>query len=750
MGGSSSRVAAYTPEKEKAAEEPRPSEDEPELAADEEPVVIRASLRDGKDGRKKPRVLSGFAPEPARPGQSPQMPQPQPVRQRVIRQPAVVDSANHMARAAQMTQMASLAVQGQTSQSIDERPPSSPELLKRHLEEEAFEGAERRRAQETSALSAVRARAGNGNPRRVPAALAAANVAVKPEKPRFPEVEVSISARKVLLQWVRFGRKVLKEKLANMPQKRRQKKPLRVDRLVELFLESQDELERMCLEDPEELIHSQIELLTRRIDEIEEQVRKERELALKAQAAAQARRQAQKQEAAGSEAQRARQLEQSQAVQEVALDWDTVFDSAVAKRDAWKKQRGQQQQMAENLWRKKAVIRQPTLASESAKAGKSDIAEQLRKERERMEDLLSIFEAQQRRRKRKDQQPMLDLAEALHEEQREAMAQRAEELREERRREAERRRLEEERQRQREEEERRRQEEEAEAEQRERDRLALERLRREKLESERRRAEERRQAEEREAQQRREMEEKFRKAEETRKKMEEQRRQAAERMEAERRKEAERRLEEERKREEARLAEERRKEEERLAEERRQEEERLEEERRKEEQRLEEERRREEQRIRQEEERRRLEAEERRREEERLREERRREAERERLEEERRERERLEEERKEAERLKAARPSRGARIDSAFDNLEDACDEDEDEEDEDEDEDEEPGSSTKPRRKKKTAADWAERALLALDGDSEEESDEEGGVEADMQLVKLTGAIAKKIDKLHN
>ena len=36
-----------------------------------------------------------------------------------------------------MTQMASLAVQGQTSQSIDERPPSSPELLKRHLEEEA-------------------------------------------------------------------------------------------------------------------------------------------------------------------------------------------------------------------------------------------------------------------------------------------------------------------------------------------------------------------------------------------------------------------------------------------------------------------------------------------------------------------------------------------------------------------------------------------------------------------------------------
>lgn len=32
--------------------------------------------------------------------------------------------------------------------------------------------------------------------------------------------------------------------------------------------------------------------------------------------------------------------------------------------------------------------------------------------------------------------------------------------------------------------------------------------------------------------------------------------------------------------------------------------------------------------------------------------------------------------------------------------------------------------------------------MLALDGDSEEESDEEGGVEADMQLVKLRYSVA--------
>lgn len=49
--------------------------------------------------------------------------------------------------------------------------------------------------------------------------------------------------------------------------------------------------------------------------------------------------------------------------------------------------------------------------------------------------------------------------------------------------------------------------------------------------------------------------------------------------------------------------------------------------------------------------------------------------------------------------------------------------------------------------KGRSAADWASRALLALDAESDSE-EEEDAVEADMQLVKLTGAIAKKILRL--
>lgn len=50
--------------------------------------------------------------------------------------------------------------------------------------------------------------------------------------------------------------------------------------------------------------------------------------------------------------------------------------------------------------------------------------------------------------------------------------------------------------------------------------------------------------------------------------------------------------------------------------------------------------------------------------------------------------------------------------------------------------------------KGRSAADWASRALLALDAESDSDEEEEDAVEADMQLVKLTGAIAKKILRL--
>ncbi|CAE7270880.1 BARD1 [Symbiodinium sp. KB8] len=85
------------------------------------------------------------------------------------------------------------------------------------------------------------------------------------------------------------------------------------------------------------------------------------------------------------------------------------------------------------------------------------------------------------RLRRKEQQPMLDLAEALHEEQRAAMAERAEELQRRRREAEERRRLEEERRREEEERERRRREEEEEEERR-REQEEADRLQREEHE----------------------------------------------------------------------------------------------------------------------------------------------------------------------------------------------------------------------------------------------------------------------------
>eukprot|EP00913_Durusdinium_trenchii_P007258 g6822.t1 len=320
--------------------------------------------------------------------------------------------------------------------------------------------------------------------------------------PDFPTVDVSISSRKILAHWVRLGRQVLKEAWSDWHRSGAGDSSgsgkEQMHSTTSLLSIAQEELERMCLEDPEELIHCQIELLTRRIMDLEDELLRQFRSAEKAKAAeaeAAAKRAA---ERAAELAKRAAQVPKKSAVQQARearaqedlqiMDWDTVFDRAVAKREHWKKNRGQQEDMAHQQWRKnlgrpkrsqenwcisvlilavymilhddkhvcvfslrKAVMRQPTLASEDAKAGKSQVAEQLRKERENLQD-----------RKRKEE-----------------LRRQAAEL--------ERQRLEEE--------ERRREEEE-------RDRQALERLKREKQESERRRAEERRLAAEREEQQR--------------------------------------------------------------------------------------------------------------------------------------------------------------------------------------------------------------------------------------------------------
>eukprot|EP00435_Cladocopium_sp_Y103_P065300 s321_g27.t1 len=435
MGSSSSKskVKDYAPNAKDAS---------PEVAR-HEPVRVRADteLRVEEDDastdllgmtRKKPRVIDSSS-----------LPQPQRIANRASR------------GAAQRGQVE------QTPQPVRPRPPRNQQS----------------EMQETL------------SPNRVQVAPRTAQVLALKVCVDFPDVAVSISTRKVLAYWVRLGRQVLKEKMAQVKKPEKPKKKVKVDKLVDMFLDSQEELEQLCLEDPEELIHFQIELLTRRIRELEDELlrqfrsaEKARLAAEKAQAEAAAKLAAEA--AARAEVPKTSMVQQAREARaqwdQQIMDWDTVFDSAVAKREHWKKNRGAREDLAHQQWRKKAVMRQPTLASEDAKAGKSEVAEQLRKERENLQDVLTRFEAQQRRQKRLLQQPQLDLAEALHEEQRQAMAERAAELRMEREKAAERKRKEELRRQAAELERQRLEAEERRREEEERDRQALERLKREK------------------------------------------------------------------------------------------------------------------------------------------------------------------------------------------------------------------------------------------------------------------------------
>eukprot|EP00930_Biecheleria_cincta_P004192 TRINITY_DN105091_c0_g1_i1.p1 TRINITY_DN105091_c0_g1~~TRINITY_DN105091_c0_g1_i1.p1 ORF type:complete len:785 (+),score=240.34 TRINITY_DN105091_c0_g1_i1:115-2469(+) len=588
------------------------------------------------------------------------------------------------------------------------------------------------KARPTSSVGAAATKAANttSDPLAQIASMQAGRAAGRQAKNRFPTVNVSISHRKVLLHWVKIARKRVVAIQSQAPQQRRKPKkpkPVRIDRLVELYLENEEELERMCFEEPQQLILTQIEALTRRIDELDDEVDREklrREAEMigrkpggsggdisQAKAAAEAKREA----------------TQRLAQEQEFWDWETAFDSAVTNREAWKNKRGEQEKQAQASWRSRTAASWPAPMQQDQKRGKAEVAEQMKSERERLKSLLARFEAQKRREKFREEQPVLDQVEALQEEQRKAMAERAAELREQRAREAaekkrrqeeaaerrrqaeeDRRRAEEEakerelRQRLREEEERRRREreaEEAERRRRKEEERELERLRQEKKESERKRAEERRAAEVREAQRLREIEER-------------------------------------RRQEEERLAAERRKREEDEARQRQKEEEEL--------------RRAEQERRRQEEERRRQE----------------------------------EEERQQA-------VSRAALLESAFDMLEEAADDDDEAgNDEDageqawqaalstleaapaaaasvaaEEEEEEPEEPQSSPASPSGGADWMSRALGALnDADDSEESDEEDEagesknpdprsdsekLHTDMQFIKLAGAITKKIDQIH-
>lgn len=688
--------------------------------------------------KKLPRTFKQGAPAPQmlasqQDAQNLALPQPQPLHQRHI------------------------PVTRQVQQDTEEPVP----LHLRQAAEEKWNRVEDRATQEDAALAAIRAAlpkpkarptaslesaaakaaAKEGSdPLAQIASMQAGRAAGKQAKNRYPNVDVSISHRKVLLHWVKIARKRVVAMQSQIPHQRRKpkkSKPVRVDKLVELYLENEENLELMCFQEPKSLILTQIELLTRRIDELDDEVDKER---LRREAEMIGRKPGGSgggdpgisQAKAATDAKR-ESIEKLGAKQEF-WDWETAFDSAVANREAWKKNRGDREREAQANWRNKVAASWPApmKADEAQKRGKAEVAQQMKLERDRLQALLAKFDAQKRRERFREEQPVLDQVEALQQEQRVAMAERAQELREQREREAaekkrrqeeaaerrrqaeeERRRAEEERRRAeeeakeqelrrrlREEEDRRRREreaEEAERKRREEEERELERLRREKKESERKRAEERRLAEEREAQRRREIEER--------------RRQEEERLAGERRKREE---DEERQRQkeadELRLAEHERR--------------------------------------RQEEERRRVE----------------------------------EEEREMA-------LSRAALRESAFDVLEDAVDDDDEAENEEdageeawqaalgsleeapaaafhaeaeEEEPDEPESSPASP----SGADWMSRALGALnDGDDSDGSDEDEEVEgesknpdqrsdneklaADEKFLKLAGAITKKIDQIH-
>eukprot|EP00929_Paragymnodinium_shiwhaense_P080071 TRINITY_DN41736_c0_g7_i1.p1 TRINITY_DN41736_c0_g7~~TRINITY_DN41736_c0_g7_i1.p1 ORF type:complete len:962 (+),score=382.89 TRINITY_DN41736_c0_g7_i1:164-3049(+) len=742
-------------------------------------------------------------------------------------------------------------------------------------------------------------------PRFIPPGKGPDDFAARHRRKAFPKhVDVSVSTRKVLLQWARYGKKWMKAKRereaaerAARPKARRRKPKnrARVDRVIAMYMDNQEELDRMCLREPGMLIKTQLKLMDRRIatlsDDVEE-IEPEGEMPFEARGGARVRLHGLKSapELNGMEgtcewfdSDRGRWVVRLSDGQERSIkpdnlevmvntsksrkrptplevvqlppkkpkefmmpqSWEQVFDRAVEKRYGWKGERDRIQYEAEQeaskrwLFERLKIEDEEKQKAEAIAIAKAELLAQLELERERLKQLLPIYDSRLRRLK---EQELVDAGEALKEEEIEAENAMAEALREQRKYEKEqqrineanlRRRLEKEEQLRREkeeaerlrreeaeremEEERRRLEEEEERQREEaqrryeeelerlrqdqeerRQREEEERLRKEDEERLRREEEEQRRKEE-EEERRRQEEEKRRLVEEARRKREqeeeerrqreEEERRLLEKLEEERRKKAEEKLrlqKEEEKRQRQAEEEERRRQEEmdRLQEE---EEERQRKEfeeaqraaeaadREKKEAEARKRREAEEERLRQEEEerQRRLEEERKKQEEElqrRLQEQLRV------LAEQQAERERLaklqeEEDAKNAEtkaleaRAKERQARRAAWRDRAFDALEMACDEEENEEGEGEDDqkaDTEASATTAPS----SGADWMSRALGALGDEDEESSEEEeeddegeegdedpdsGGRadDADVQLLRMTLAIAERIGDLH-
>lgn len=331
-----------------------------------------------------------------------------------------------------------------------------------------------------------------------------------------------MTARKVIAQWVRYGRRSLKaKKEARAAAKvvystRAQKRRARTDRVISLYLENQEEVDRLCFEEPDTLILTQIELLTRRIDSLSgtaaaaggERAGVNAYAGIgKAMAGAVT--------AGGAAGSATRALpppslssRQSAALAEVPT-WQEAFDKAMVSRKHWEQGQNQAQHSAlEALPARGGFLGSIALVPQQRRsANEGEVLAQLRAERKRLSVLLQRFDAQMQRknRNRVDEQSVIDQVEAFQEEQRAAMAARAQELREKRQRERE------ERQRREEEDARRRREVEEQLRRQEEEEREMQRLMREWEEDEQRR---RRLAQETESRRLREEEEQEKEARE--------------------------------------------------------------------------------------------------------------------------------------------------------------------------------------------------------------------------------------------
>lgn len=370
---------------------------------------------------------------------------------------------------------------------------------------------------------------------------------------RYGDVEVGVCARWALAQWARYARRSLKAKreyaAAEAAERRargavKRRKRARMDRLMDLYMQNQEEVERLCYDEPETMILTQIELLTWRIDDIT--VRK--------RLAERVERGALQQPSGDVAPARPRPQPAAPRPRAAATNdtttWQEAFNRAMTARKNWEQDRGQAHAEAASEARRRWLERPEAAAPEPKK--EDSVVAQLRAERERLNELLTMFDSKMRKQKRRAEERIIDEVESFQQEQRAAMDEQARILRERRRRQAEeQRRLEQERVRQEEErvrrEEERRKREEEEKRRRQKEEEEMHRMMREWEEDERRRREELRQAKEeeakrlaREAEEARrrhaeELERRRREAEEERRRLERQRLEEEQQREAEER-----------------------------------------------------------------------------------------------------------------------------------------------------------------------------------------------------------------------